>query len=1116
MEPLTVYKASAGAGKTFTLAVEYIKLLVKNPYSYRNILAVTFTNKATEEMKNRILSHLYGIWRRLPDSAGYYKKVSEGLPELSEEQITQRAGKALGNLLHNYNYFRVETIDTFFQSVMRNLARELDLTANLRIGLNDFQVEAQAVDEMIDGLDAGSTLLSWIMDYIRLNIAENKNWNIISQIKEFGKNIFKDFYKEHSKELNKRIEEKDFFEKFTSDMYALRTSTAEQLAALGDAFFDAVDKAGYSVDNFKKKTGGVPSYFLKLKKGKFSDKEILTVIVKNAIESPDDGWLNKKDMTAGGQLYDFVKDVLWPMLVTTEKKRRTLARLNISADITLRHINQLRLLNSIETEVRNINDEANRFLLSDTQFLLGSLIEDSDTPFIYEKIGTQLDHVMIDEFQDTGTVQWRNFKVLLDETISRSATEPMAADGITQAPQESIVNNMLVGDVKQSIYRWRSGDWHLLNGIETIFPHGIVGIRHLKTNYRSCRNIIKFNNAFFRIAARLTADEMDASVGNMPMMKQEVDAFRAAYDDVEQLVPDGKPADGFVEIDMLPKDNYEEATLEKTAETIKMLLAAGAKESDMAIIARERKVIQIVADYFTQNCPEIHIVSDEAFKLDASQAVCIIICAMKQLVNPSDLLNMATLVKLYQKLIVKTSAKDSELLSDDWEKLYALLPEKISDPRFRNDLLTRPLTDIVEAVYSVFSLDKLEGQGAYVCAFYDEMFDYLQDNTADITSFLKAWDEEIHDKAIQISEIDGIRLLTIHKSKGLEFKNVFMPFCDWKLENYNGNIIWSSPSESPFGELPLIPVDYSSKLMGTVFEKDYAKEYLQNAVDNINLLYVAFTRAGNNLFVIGQRGAGGTRSRLIEQSLAELAESLNDGSCELSFKGETPHVNEDKKKKSMTEPLVFKYGSVAVDEEKQKNESNNVFMADEKTYELHIANYRTPVNFRQSNKSHDFIASDDDDKQKEYISMGILLHSLFSTIRTKRDIETALRQLEFDGVIYSDEISRERLIECIRKSFNNKMADDWFSDRWTVFNECSILLNENGELKEYRPDRVMHCDETDETVVVDFKFGKENKAYFSQVAGYMKLLQEMGYNNVHGFLWYVYSDVIKEVKMSDN
>ena len=236
--PLTVYKASAGSGKTFTLATEYIRLLVRNPQNYRQILAVTFTNKATEEMKTRILSQLYGIWQGLDDSRNYARRVYESLGgQFSEAQIAQRAGEALHLLLHNYSYFHVETIDSFFQSVMRNLARELNLTANLRVELNDKQVEEVAVDQLIDSLSASDLLLQWLMKYIMDNISDDRTWNVIGQIKKFGLTIFRDFYKKHRNELRDLMSRKDFFDQYQRQLRDIRQQALQRMVSIGEEFF---------------------------------------------------------------------------------------------------------------------------------------------------------------------------------------------------------------------------------------------------------------------------------------------------------------------------------------------------------------------------------------------------------------------------------------------------------------------------------------------------------------------------------------------------------------------------------------------------------------------------------------------------------------------------------------------------------------------------------------------------------------------------------------------------------------------------------------------------------------------------------------------------------------
>lgn len=526
---LTVYKASAGSGKTFTLAREYMTLVIDNPHAYRTILAVTFTNKATEEMKLRILGQLYGIAHELPESDQYLVQIHAALPHLSEKQIRKNAEEALRLLIHNYNYFRVETIDTFFQSVLRNLARELDLTANLRIGLNDYQVEQQAVDELIESLESTDKLLFWIMDYIKENIADDKSWNVIGQIKSFGEHIFRDYYKEHADELSKRMEEEGFFEAFKDKMKDTRNQAKEQFEEIAASFFDALEEEGYSADDLNNKTRGIWSYFNKLRNGKYGDDDVSNMTLNKCMASPEN-WVKKSEVKNNSPLYQHVVNTLYPILQFSEEHRHMLERMYKSANLTIKHLNQLRLLGSIDKKVREMNQEANRFLLSDTQTLLHSLIQGSDSPFIFEKIGTQLNHVMIDEFQDTSTIQWKNFKVLLEETMSREDA-----------------GNLIVGDVKQSIYRWRSGDWRLLNNIEDQFdnPKKQLDVETLATNYRSDRNVINFNNAFFVEAAQQEYNELAETI---PETAQQL---LTAYADVEQEVPEKKKVQGYVEVRLL-------------------------------------------------------------------------------------------------------------------------------------------------------------------------------------------------------------------------------------------------------------------------------------------------------------------------------------------------------------------------------------------------------------------------------------------------------------------------------------------------------------------------------------------------------------------------------------
>ena len=1070
IKPLTVYKASAGSGKTFTLATEYIRLLVENPQCYRNILAVTFTNKATEEMKMRILSQLYGIWKQLPESDKYLQNIQEKTG-LAPNVISERAGLALNNLTHNYNYFRVETIDTFFQSVLRNMARELDLTTNLRIGLNDYQVEELAVDQLIEDLTTTDVMLQWILKYIMENISDDKSWNVIAQIKKFGQNIFKDYYKEVSITLEQKMGETGFFENYTTCLRDLRKAAEEYMKEIGESFFDTLEGEGLNVDDLSSKQRGIASFFNKLRKGTF-DPSIITTTVANHLENIEK-WCPKTNPRRDAVL-QVVESSLIQILKCAVEAQEKQWKIFQSSNLTLRHLNQLRLLSSIEKKVREINETENRFLLSDTQQLLHSLIDGSDSPFIFEKIGTQLQHVMIDEFQDTSTIQWQNFKVLLAETMSHE-------DG----------SNLIVGDVKQSIYRWRSGDWRLLNGIENQFNSMLMEIKSLSTNYRSTRNVIDFNNTFFRHAAKVEYQALEE------LECDEREQLEKAYADVEQKVPDDKKDEGRVTIELLPNNEYQKSVLEHTVEYVRELIDEGVSQKDIAILVRYNNHIPLIAQYFLENLPEVSIVSDEAFRLEASSAVCLMIQALHLLLHPDDQLTKAAIVKTWLCTVQGKELTDDQFMIAG-NNFDEYLPEAYIG--HFDELLTLPLYELAEKIYSIFQLHLLEGQGAYLCAFYDHLANYVNENTTDIQSFLTEWDENLSKKTIQSDETNGIRLISIHKSKGLEFDHVIIPYCDWTLEKYSDNIIWCKPNEAPFNDLPIAPIDYSPKMMGSIYEKEYLHEHLQNTVDNLNLLYVAFTRAAKSLYVVGKRGAKNSRSALIELCLPLVAESMPEAQLDGMEDNESA--------------IVFEYGTCQTSQPKlpsqnNEKESSNPFLQKSEAISVSIRTYDSKVNFRQSNRSRDFIEGEDIDQQRRYIQAGSILHEIFSTIQTEKDIPEALQRLQFEGILYDEEMTAERITSMLRKRLSDPRVASWFSPRWTLFNECTILSVEDGEVHEHRPDRVMT--DGNEWIVVDFKFGHPDPEYHTQVRRYMDLLSSMGHQNIKGYLWYVYSNKIEEV-----
>ena len=1077
-QALTVYKASAGSGKTFTLASEYITLVVKNPQDYRSILAVTFTNKATQEMKTRILSQLYGIAHSLPDSEAYYEQVRMKTG-FSEQTIRENAAKALSLLTHHYNEFRVQTIDAFFQSVLRNLARELNLTANLRVDLNDEQVEAQAIDELINSLEEGEEVLNWIRDYIDKNIEDDKGWNVISQIKDFGKNIFKDFYKDHKTELDNRFSDESFFNDFITDLRERRTRILNRLNEHAKQMYQKIRDADLDNPNlFNGKTKGILPHIIKLTKGTPSNDDT-PKYVQSCIDFADKWPASKCPAKERAAIIELASASLCSDLKILNDYRINDWREYQSCNLTLKHLSQLRLLHAISEAVDEINKDTNRFMLSNTQSLLCTLMKDSDTPFVFEKMGAYLKHIMIDEFQDTSTIQWNNFRKLLDNCMAQVDS-----------------HNLIVGDVKQSIYRWRQGDWKLLNNIEHEFTKEQIKIEPLDTNYRSEENIIRFNNAFFKRAVSQTVNELESE------KIQGATELVEAYKEIEQK-PRKDNGKGCVRIKLFRYDSknasdYKQKILNELIENIRQLLDQGYKQKDIAILARSKTVMPDIVDSFQNIDTNVSLVSDEAFRLDASLAVNVIIEALRLLTHPQDKLTESKLVKLYQQQVIKTGKDINDLfVGENSTELKSFLPSGYID-KFES-LSRLSLIDLVDEIYSLFSLDSLEGQSAYVCTFYDTLNEYLRDHPADIDDFIEEWEDTLSSNTIQSDEVDGIRLITIHKSKGLEYDNVLIPFCDWELEKTNGITIWCSgdDKEKPYGELPLIPVDYSSKMLGTVFEDDYKEEHLQNTVDNMNLLYVAFTRAGKNLFITGKKYKERTkgkseRSHIIQYIIEELAKELPGAIIDDA--GENG-------------PISFELGTLSTCEERVEKEkaTENPFELSPKTHKLKIETFPHPVSFRQSNKSHDFIKGEDIDPSdaKRYIKVGNVLHQLFSTILTEADIEPRLKELEQAGIIYNDDITSRELQNKISCALSNEKVKNWFSPRWKLFNECTILDydKETGDVYEHRPDRVM----TDgkEMIVVDFKFGKPRDEYHEQVQRYMRLLMRMGYKQVSGYIWYV-------------
>lgn len=1069
MAQLRVYRASAGSGKTFTLAVEYIRILIADPSSYRNILAVTFTNKATAEMKTRILSCLYGLKSNDRGYDGYLENILKG-SDWTEELVRRRAGMALSNILHDYSRFRVETIDTFFQSVMRNLARELGIGVSVNVDLNSGAALDEAVDSFVEGLRQGSYQLSLLISYIEERIKDDAGWDVTGIIKKFARNnIFNEDYAAKNDDLMRQLKDEgvDCIVKYKRELWELIDSIKEQMNGFAEKFAIILERNGLDINDLCRKASGPAGYFKKIGQGEYSDAKVLNATARKAMSDPE-AWTTKNSKKRN-KIIELAGESIIPLMKSVEEVRSTNCKLLNSARLSLEHLNNIPLLGFIREELRRQNEEQNRFLLAETNALLHGLVKEHDPSFVYEKIGARINHIMIDEFQDTSRMQWENFRLLLEEGLGNGN------------------DSLIVGDVKQSIYRWRGGDWNILNGLRKVGDVSITPMT-LDHNFRSSENVVEFNNKIFSSIVRIIVDDPESD-SEKEFMREVARVYNE--DEIRQKAVRDKGC-GMAEICMVDKDRTMEIIASKLCEFVE----AGIPQSDIAILVRKNNDGSDIATYFEQNPVEtsrgvVKIVSDEAFRLSSSVALCIMMDAARFLADPDDLVVRARLSAGYARHVLKDERDINSVLMAE-----SVLPKDFEN--FRNELCSLPPYELMTRLYEIFGLGVFEtregeGQSAYLCAFYDNLAEYLENNTGDLTSLTDYWDEKLSGKSIPAGAVDGVRILSIHKSKGLEFPTVIVPFADWSKEVESpalAGTMWISPSKeiiSPFNKLNLVPISYKKAAAESFYMNEYFTEKLQLTVDNLNLLYVAFTRAGNNLVVITDENDRRMSSKVTDW-LKRAAESL---------------VGESFMEKAEEDSGVtcYRYGELFV-----KGEEENVSSV--KRYCVNVLPVHHNVEFRQSNKSADFMAGGDGEPT-EFIARGQILHKVLSWVNTADDIPRAMTRLEMEGVVESSE-EMDEIRQTVVKAVESPAARKWFDGSMHVYNERSIIMRKHdGTVEEKRPDRVMISGER--AVVVDYKFGIPMSSHRPQVQEYINLLSDMGYRDVEGYLWYVDKNKVEKI-----
>ena len=712
---LDIYKASAGSGKTFALTLEYFRTIFASPAEYKNILAVTFTNKATEEMKSRIINELH----RLAD--GKTSDYGEALKQefgFTDEQLKNRAVLLRTMLLHDYGRLAVTTIDRFFQRIIKAFTRELGIFPGYNVELDSDFVLLKAVDKVMQQVKDNPGLKNWISELMSSNVEEGKSWSIKSKIAELGEELFKENYMLFDKHILDKFSDKEFLKNYRSFLTATVQAYESRQAAIGQEAIGLIRSEGLEQTDFKGGKAGCVSYFYKLVAGNFD--EPTATVRKGAQDSA--AWVTKTSLRKAtiGSICPRLMQLLQDILNRFDQDYSYY----LSARMLSDNLYQLGILNDLYQEVRAYCDEKGLMLLSDTTHILNMLIADNDTSFLFEKCGNYYKHLMIDEFQDTSGMQWKNFRPLVVNSLSEGC------------------RTMIVGDVKQSIYRWRNGDWSLLaNEVERQFSSLGVNTVILKNNWRSAPEIVNFNNTFFEKAVGMLTDLYIADAGGEVKEKTIAEAYQGL-----QQIP-RKKKKGYVDIVFGPDkkaEGGENIILADLIAIIRDIRQRGGQLKDIVILVRGGKEGALVADFLmeynkTADRP-IGFISNDSLYVWSSPYIQFIIAILKYMVDPCDMVNKTQILYFYRVFIQDENNPDlHDIFSGIGEKeLFEVLGTDFELDK--NKIMSYSLYETIETILDKFSLRKKREEIPYLIAFQDIIYEYETNNSNSITLFLDWWE----------------------------------------------------------------------------------------------------------------------------------------------------------------------------------------------------------------------------------------------------------------------------------------------------------------------------------------------------------------------------------------
>lgn len=1065
---ITVYSASAGSGKTFSLTGVYLNHIFRSKNNFRRILAVTFTNKATSEMKGRILDHLYNL------SAG---NESEYLTDLmkttgkNEAAIRKEAGEILFSILHDYSRFSISTIDAFFQKILRAFTREVGLNSGFLTEIDHDPVLSDAVDEMIASSANDKTLNSWLTSFLFANLENEKSWNLKFEIMKLSEELFNEKFKILSSTEREHLDDKDFLFMYIRTLRTIVVRFEEHLKNLGSRSEKIFSEYGLLDEMFFFMSKGVPTFVRSLVEGDTNGPNKYVREINGNPPRWSKGVTDPRLQAAiKGGLEETLKEAIkfYDENITDVK----------SAKAILSNIYTLGILSDVMRKIHQITSEENSLLLSDAGEIIYLITANDQTPFIYEKVGNQYEIYMIDEFQDTSHMQWKNFSILVENSMAQG------------------FDNLVVGDIKQSIYRWRNSDWKILSDLNRMADNERIISKTLLRNWRSRLEIIRFNNYLFSVIPDLVDELLQTSASET--------SFRKLYNEAVQIDP-GRKDGGYVRLEFVDDikeevpgnpdskkrktiREWQDIVLDKLPHLIESIQDKGYHASDIGIIIRDGKeggaVLKSITGYSNKCLPEkrnrynYNIISNDTLVLSNSPAILFIISVLKVLNNQEDCISKAAMRRFYLLAKEDINADTISFSREDVENFAQdILPAGCED--FLASAKDMLLFEATENIIRFFGLGQYSWNVAYLNTFQDWVLNLSGTKSIDLQSFLDWWEITGKTKTVILpADLDAIRINTIHKSKGLEFSVIILPFLSWNLDHKPSKqpILWLKPERAPFNQLGIVPVRYREDLSETVFRESYIKEKHSAYLDNLNLLYVAMTRARDAIygFIPETPGPSNAIAKILKSAL---------------MNGKIPEkdINFNPMSFFNTDDNLFEMGKIP--EKKSKKNENSTVVS-----KAYIVNHK-PDSLKLKLHWENYLSTEGEAVKKK-VNYGKLMHEVFAGIKTADEVPDAVTRLVLAGEISEEESGA--LVERINSLIKGSQVQDWFKNGNNVLTEAEILLP-SGNIR--RPDRVII--DNGRATVIDFKFGDKHTRHASQVKEYQGLLKKMGFRDVDGFLWYV-------------